>query len=89
MKVLLLPLIATALAATTSALTSIHHSDEAILVVEGVDDAEGPSNCLPFGSSDWGLYKGFIYANIPAFSLAMNDRLGALERTKSVRPDNH
>ncbi|MFH1105609.1 MAG: hypothetical protein V1731_00135 [Candidatus Aenigmatarchaeota archaeon] len=30
----------------------------------------GPSNCIPFGSSSYGTYKGFTYKNINPFTIA-------------------
>ena len=59
----------------TVGLTSIHHGDQAILLVSGAADATGPANCVPFGTGDWGPWKGFIYAAVPAFTLSLNDRI--------------
>jgi hypothetical protein len=35
----------------------------------------GASNCIPFGLGNAGPYNGFVYQNIPAFTLAPGDRI--------------
>jgi hypothetical protein len=60
---------------SAEAVVSIHAGDNSFLDIIGTGAATGPSNCIPFGTSDFGPYKGFIYKNVPAFTLHTQHRI--------------
>lgn len=34
------------------------------------------TNCYPFGDGSWGPHAGYVYKNVPAFTLAPGDKIG-------------